>query len=108
MIISPKTRTFCQIQNIRPDRIFNPEKEDMSGKNRMYGIPTLDNGFCPTNLFYKFFLLCYRKSKMKCWLSLAVIALAATYVHAACKFKKFIDYNASVTEGTLEPNFVEF
>ena len=38
-----KTRIFCQIQKIWPDRIFNPEKEDMSGKNRTYGNPTLED-----------------------------------------------------------------
>ena len=37
MIICSKTWTFFQIGKIRPDRIFNPEKEDMSGKNRTYG-----------------------------------------------------------------------
>ena len=41
MIIYTKTRKFRQIQEIRADSIFNPEKEDMSGKNRTYGNPKL-------------------------------------------------------------------
>ena len=35
-------QTFCQIQKIRLDSFFNPEKEDMSGKNQTYGNPTPD------------------------------------------------------------------
>ena len=43
MIICPKTQTFCQIQKICLDRIFNPEKEDMSRKDRTYGNTKLIN-----------------------------------------------------------------
>ena len=41
MITCRENWTFCQIKKIHPDRISNPEKEDMSGKNQTYGNPNL-------------------------------------------------------------------
>ena len=36
-----KSWTFSKIKKICPDRIFNPKREDISGKNRTYGNPSV-------------------------------------------------------------------